>query len=173
MHGAGGSLQGAPGPGRRETKPATGLAAAAVIVGLDGSGTSWDAFWWACGEARRLGGRLLAVFVSSSADACMAAMASAAVGVAVSDYAAVDAAATAQAQWLRAEVRRHSDTDDLDITFVHAHGDPARELLRIAAEAGADLIVVGRSEKARHQLAGSIGRHLVIKRGAPVVAVVP
>ena len=70
-------------------------------------------------------------------------------------------------------MRRHSDTDDLDITFVHAYGDPARELLRIAAEAGADLIVVGRSEKARHQLAGSLGRHLVVKRGAPVVVVVP
>ena len=95
-------------------------------------------------------GRLQAVFVSSSVNACMAAMAAAAVGVAISDYAAVDAAATAQAEQLRAEVRRHSDTDDLDITFVHAYGDPGRELLRIAAEAGADLIVVGRSEKARH-----------------------
>ena len=94
MQGAGGSQQGAPGPSRRGTKPA-GPAAAAVIVGLDGSGTSWDAFWWACGEARRLGGRLQAVFVSSSVDACMAAMAAAAVGVAISDYAAVDAAATA------------------------------------------------------------------------------
>ena len=34
-----------------------------VVVGIDGSDTSWDAFCWACGETRRLGGRTVAVFV--------------------------------------------------------------------------------------------------------------
>ncbi len=172
MRGAGHRPQDAPGPGRGPALPARGSATAAVLVGLDGSGTSWDAFWWACGEARRLGGRVVAVFVSSSIDASMAAMASAAVGVAVSDYAVVDQAAAAQAAQLRAEVQAYS-TDGLDVVFVHARGDPARELLRLAGEVGADLIVVGKSEKARHQIAGSLGCHLVVKRRAPVVVVVP
>jgi nucleotide-binding universal stress UspA family protein len=173
MPGAGGSQQGAPGPGRRGTRPAGGPATAAVLVGLDGSETSWDAFWWACGEARRLGGRVVAAFVSSSTDACMAAMASAAAGVAVCDYTAVEQAAAAQAAQLRAEVQRHCESDDFDVAFVHSRGDPARELLRLADEIGADLLVVGRSAKARHQVAGSLGRCLVVKRRAPVVVVVP
>src|ERR1700690_3715569 len=46
----------------------TGAPAAMVLVGIDGSGTSWNALSWACGEARRLRGRAVAVFVSSSAD---------------------------------------------------------------------------------------------------------
>jgi len=33
--------------------------------------------------------------------------------------------------------------------------------------------VVGRSAKARHHVAGSLGRCLVVKRRAPVVVVVP
>lgn len=145
---------------------------AAVVVGLDGSDTSWDAFWWACGEARRLGGRIMAVFVSSCTDAGMA-MATAAVGVSLCDYAAVDRSATEQARWLHAEVRRHAAEDGPEVFFLHARGDPARELLRIALEVGADLIVVGKSTKARHHIAGSLGRYLIARRGAPVVAVVP
>ncbi len=56
---------------------------------------------------------------------------------------------------------------------MHAHGDPATELVRVASELHADLIVVGRSSKARHRVAGSIGRGLVNRKGAPVVVVVP
>jgi hypothetical protein len=45
-----------------------------IVTGFDGSGPSWDALWWACGEARRLGGRAIAVFVSPGLDGnfCMA-----------------------------------------------------------------------------------------------------
>lgn len=145
---------------------------AAVVVGLDGSQTSWDAFWWACGEARRLGGHVVAVFVSSCADAGMA-MATAAVGVSLCDYAAAERSATEQAGWLLAEVRRHAADDGPEVCFLHARGDPARELLRIAVDVGADLIVVGKSTKARHHIAGSLGRYLIARRSAPVVAVVP
>jgi len=37
----------------------------------------------------------------------------------------------------------------------------------------ADLVVVGRSAKMRHHLAGSLGRRLVGRKDAPVVVVVP
>ncbi len=163
----------APRAGGREPLPGGGpVTAAMVVVGLDGSGTSWAAFWWACGEARRLDGRLVAVFVSSSTNACMAAMASAAAGVAAADYAVVEQAAAAQARSLRAEVQGNSN-DGLDVAFVHARGDPARELLRVAGEVGADLIVVGKSIKARHHMAGSLGRCLIGKHRSPIVVVVP
>jgi nucleotide-binding universal stress UspA family protein len=164
---------GAPRPGGREPLPGGGpLTAAVVVVGLDGSETSWDAFWWACGEARRLDGRLVAVFVSSSTEASMAAMASAAAGVAAGDYAVMEQAAAAQASRLRAEAQGYSD-DALEVAFVHARGDAGRELLRVAEEAGADLIVVGRSVKPWHQVAGSLGRYLIVRHRSPVVVVVP
>ena len=36
-----------------------------LVVGVDGSAPSWDAFAWAAGEARRGNGRIAAVFVTS------------------------------------------------------------------------------------------------------------
>jgi nucleotide-binding universal stress UspA family protein len=61
----------------------------------------------------------------------------------------------------------------VDLTFVHTRGDAATEILRIAGSSHADLVVVGRSTKARHQVAGSLGRRLVGRRNAPVIVVVP
>ena len=144
---------------------------AAVVVGLDGSETSWDAFSWACGEARRLGGRLVAVFVSRPVVSLTLA-ASAAAGV-VCDPAAMDPGGAAQAEQLRLEAERLGRSQRMALAFVHARGDPATELLRVAGGVHADLIVVGRSTKARHRVAGSLGRHLVNEPGAPVVVVVP
>jgi hypothetical protein len=96
MRGPRDERDGAPRTGSRKPRPGGGLVTAAmVVVGLDGSETSWAAFWWACGETQRLDGQLVAVFVSSSTDACMAAMTSAAVGVAVSDYAVAEQAGLA------------------------------------------------------------------------------
>jgi nucleotide-binding universal stress UspA family protein len=160
-----GSLAGRPGHGPAEH--------AAVVIGLDGSETSWDAFWWGCGEARRTGGQAVAVFVSSMSEASMAAMVSAATGIAVCDYDEGERAAAGQARMLEAEVLRRTAGVGPAVTFVHAQGDPARELLRVAEDVRADLIVVGRSTKARHRLAGSLGRYLITKRSSPIVVVVP
>jgi nucleotide-binding universal stress UspA family protein len=176
MRGPRGKRHGAPrpGPGKAgpaEPPPGGGPVTAAVVVGLDGSDTSWDAFWWACGEARRLCGQLVAVFVSSSTEASMVAMASSAAGVAVYDSEAVEQATSARAWRLRAEVAGLSD--GLEVTFVHTRGDPARELLRVAGDIRADMIVVGRSAKARHQIAGSLGHCLVTRRRSPIVVIVP
>jgi nucleotide-binding universal stress UspA family protein len=141
-----------------------------VVVGVDGSDTSWDAFWWACGETRRLGGQVLAVFVSPSA--------SAGTGCTLEAATVVAAAVRCQeaAEWavrLRCRLEGYAPDEDIDIAFVHARGDAATELLRIAADRRAGLIVVGRSTKARHHVAGSLGRRLIGKRDAPVVVVVP
>jgi nucleotide-binding universal stress UspA family protein len=43
-----------------------------IVVGLDGSPTSWDAFCWATGEATRTNGRLIAVYVSPAVEGASA-----------------------------------------------------------------------------------------------------
>lgn len=152
-------------------QPAVGAATAVVLVGIDGSETSWDALSWACGEARRLRGRAVAVFVSSSADSTIAV--TALIGAFPFDCGWNEAAATEHAETLHREVEWYAAGHGVDLTFVHAHGDTASELLRLATVHHADQIVVGRSMKARHNLAGSLGCRLIGKRAAPVVVVVP
>jgi hypothetical protein len=149
----------------------TAAAAAVVLVGIDGSETSWGALSWACGEARRLRGRAVAVFVSSSVGSGIPA--SSYVGAAPVDCGWNDSAATGRADALRRELEHYAVEHDVALTFVHTDGDAASELLRLATALRADQIVVGRSMKARHHLAGSLGCRLVGKRKAPVVVVVP
>ena len=121
----------------------TGIAT--VVIGTDGSPTSWDAFSWGCGEARRMGGRVVAVFAGA------------------------DEAPEGQAIAEEAESISHG----LDLIFIHAPGDPATELLQVADAVHADLLVVGKSTKVRHRLAGSMGQRLIARRPVPVVVVVP
>ena len=143
-----------------------------VLVGIDGSDTSWDAFHWACGETRRLAGRTVAVFVGPTSGATSATAAAAFAGGTVA-YGAIEQTVTDQAGKLGDLVRSHARDLGVDLTFIHARGDTATELLRIAGSSHADLVVVGRSTKARHHLAGSLGRRLVGRRNAPVIVVVP
>jgi nucleotide-binding universal stress UspA family protein len=145
---------------------------ASVVVGIDGSDTSWDAFCWACGETRRLGGRIVAVFVDRSSGAAAANATASFAGSAVA-VVAIQQSITDQAAQLAHQVRAYGAEHGVEVTFVRAQGDTAKELLRIAHDDHADLIVVGRSTKARHHLAGSLGRRLVGKRGGPIVVVVP
>jgi nucleotide-binding universal stress UspA family protein len=145
---------------------------ARVVVGIDGSDTSWDAFCWACGETRRLGGRTVAVFVCPTPGAASATATASLTGTVV-PYGAIQQSMADKAEQLADQVRAYGDDHGVDVTFVRTHGDTAKELLRIASADHADLLVVGRSTKARHHLAGSLGRRLVGKRGAPIIVVVP
>ena len=144
---------------------------ARVVVGIDGSETSWDAFYWACGETRRLGGRAVGVFVGPVSGGASATAAS--FGGAVVAYGVIQQSMSDQAEQLSDQVRAYGHDHGVDVAFVHTQGDTARELLRIANAAHADLLVVGRSTKARHHLTGSLGRRLVGRRGAPIIVVVP
>jgi nucleotide-binding universal stress UspA family protein len=159
----------APDPGRRIADPAAGDAVdvAVVLVGLDGSTTSWHAFWWACGEARRLGGRAVAVLVTRIVMDGPVAGGIPAYPYRVTDY------GDAVAARLLAETRRHAIASGVDVSFMHTYGDPATQLAHMAQAINADLVVVGRSTGLRHRLFGSIGRRLVGGRDAPVVVVVP
>jgi len=145
---------------------------ALIVVGIDGSDTSWDAFCWACGETNRLGGRTVAVFVGPTSAAASATATASLVGAAA-PYGAVQQSLTDLAVEICGQVRAYGQDHDAEVAFVHTQGDPARELLRIAKAYRADLLVVGRSTKARHHIAGSLGRRLVGRRGAPIVVVVP
>jgi nucleotide-binding universal stress UspA family protein len=147
--------------------------ATVIVVGIDGSETSWDAFWWATGQARRLGSsRIVATFVSPTVDINLV-VASAAFAAAPCDYAGAAQIATDRAEGLRRQLEGYAAEHDIQVSFIHAHGDPTAELSRIAEECQADIIVVGKSTKALHHVAGSLGRRLIGRRKAPVVAVVP
>jgi nucleotide-binding universal stress UspA family protein len=144
---------------------------ARVVVGIDGSDTSWDAFCWACGETTRSGGRTVAVFVGPPSGVASATAAS--FGGAVVAYGVIQQTMNAQAEELSDQVRAYGRDYGVDVGFVYTRGDTAKELLRVANADHADLLVVGRSTKARHRLAGSLGRRLVGRGGAPIIVVVP
>jgi nucleotide-binding universal stress UspA family protein len=80
---------------------------------------------------------------------------------------------TDQAEELGNQVRAYGQDHGVDVAFFYTQGDTAKELLRFANAGHADLLVVGRSTKARHHLAGSLGRRLVGRRHAPIIVVVP
>jgi nucleotide-binding universal stress UspA family protein len=158
-------------PRERSTERKGAPAKTVIVIGIDGSETSWDAFWWACGEAGRTSGRAIAVFVSPIGGTGAAA-AAARYPVSI-DVRAFDEVAIAQAEQLRNEAQLYAADRGVDLSFVHVRGGTAKELLRVAESDRADLIVVGRSAKARHHLAGSLGRRLIRRRRAPIVVVVP
>jgi nucleotide-binding universal stress UspA family protein len=144
-----------------------------IVVGLDGSETSWSALWWACGEAERLSGRAIAVYVTPAATST-AATAALVAGFDAGTYAL---AATQRedhlAAELSAEVTQKTSDLDIEVRFIHLHGDPAEELRRVARVTRADMIAVGRSTKLRHRLIGSLGRMLTRSRRTPIVVIVP
>jgi nucleotide-binding universal stress UspA family protein len=145
---------------------------ALIVVGIDGSETSWDAFCWACGETNRLEGRAVAVFVGPTSGAASLTASASLTGTVV-PYGIIQQTMTDQAEKLSQQVRAYGHEHGVNVTFVHTQGDTAKELLRIANADEADLLVVGRSSKARHHIAGSLGRRLVGSSAAPIVVVVP
>jgi nucleotide-binding universal stress UspA family protein len=143
---------------------------ATVVIGIDGSSASWAAFRWACGEARRLGGRAVAVFPSPADGAATAAICAVA-GFAAAGYPVADPTVGEQTQSLAADMLR--EAAGLDLTFVRAPGGPVAGLLRIAGEVHADLIVVGGSAATPQRLAGSVGQRLAGRRRESVIVIVP
>jgi nucleotide-binding universal stress UspA family protein len=134
-----------------------------IVVGLDGSPASWDAFCWAAGQATRGRGSLIAVYVTSAVTPVPV----------PGDFGYAEQAAQEVAAELKAEAELRAAEAGLQLTFVRELGDPVHALISVARSAQADLVVVGRSAKMVHHLAGSAGRRLASRRDAPVVVVVP
>jgi nucleotide-binding universal stress UspA family protein len=142
------------------------LASPVIVVGLDGSPSSWDAFCWAAGEAARMHGNVVAVYVTPYAEVV------AAFGVPY-DYAGVEQARQEVADELKREATNRADELDVELTFVSEHGDVTHVLTDIARTMHANLIVVGRSSKMLHHLGSSLSNRLTSRSNAPVVVVVP
>ena len=153
--------------GSRPEAPDSGAATAPVIVvGLDGSPSSWNAFSWAAGEAVRCHSRVVAVYVVPLAEAAGA------FGVPF-DYAGLEEARQEVADELKREAAHRAQELGVALSFVTEYGDATHALTDVANGLHANLVVVGRSAKVLHHLAGSLSHRLTCRKDAPVVVVVP
>jgi nucleotide-binding universal stress UspA family protein len=153
--------------GRRPDAPdRNDVAPPVILVGLDGSPSSWDAFCWAAGEAARINGKVVAVYVLPLIEAVVA------FGVPY-DYAGVERAREEVADELESEAAHRAKELGITLSFVTEHGDTTHTLIDVARVLHANLVVVGRSAKVLHHLAGSLSHRLTSRKDAPVVVVVP
>jgi nucleotide-binding universal stress UspA family protein len=139
----------------------------AIVVGVDGSTSSLRAAAYAAGLARRQRCRLIAVFVRSLPANALLPMADTggnAVATVVQAHDEVE-------QELRAAIAERSVGLGLDVRLVVRTGEPYTELLAAAHEFQADAVVVGRSTKILHRIAGSLALKLVRSARWPVTVV--
>ncbi|MGG2460065.1 universal stress protein [Streptomyces sp. RGM 3693] len=135
-----------------------------IVVGVDGSDSSWRAAAYAAGLARRQGSKLVMVYVQPVLAT------GAAMGAPVMDT------TTEVAEELMAEIRKATERLDgifhLRWEFHTLRGDPYNGMVQMADELKADAVVVGASESAGHRIMGSVAVRLV-KAGRWPVTVVP
>jgi nucleotide-binding universal stress UspA family protein len=134
-----------------------------IVVGVDGSTTSMRAGAYAAGLARRQRSRLVVVHVLA-----IGGLAS----LIPAGMAAVRQASQEIADDLRRQVAEAAEARGVPVTFVAVQGDPYLEIVRIADQVRADVVVVGASTKRTHWLAGSLAARLV-RAGRWPVTVVP
>lgn len=138
----------------------------AIVVGVDGSNASLRAAAYAAGLARRQRCRLVAVFVRSL-PAVLLPMADAGGSAAATIAQAHDAVE----RELREAIAERSPVLDLDVRLVVRTGEPYTELIEVARQVHADAVVVGRSTKVLHRIAGSLAVKLVRANRWPVTVV--
>ncbi|AEV84683.1 hypothetical protein ACWT_3660 [Actinoplanes sp. SE50] len=138
-----------------------------IMVGIDGSESSRRAAAYAVGLARREGARLVGVYVRPPAGA-MVSMADSSGTVAATMVASQDAVVSEFRDTLQQERTRLG----VDMQIVVRDGDPFTELCHAAREFWADAVIVGRSERLLHRIAGSVAQRLV-RCGRWPVTVVP
>ncbi|GHG48409.1 universal stress protein [Streptomyces griseocarneus] len=135
-----------------------------IVVGVDGSDTSWRAAAYAAGLARRQNALLAIVYVQPVLAG------SAALGAPVAEM------TEEVAGELLAEIRETAEqlrgVFEMRWRFHTFRGDPYAGLVRAADELKADAVIVGASEQAGHRIIGSVAVRLV-KAGRWPVTVVP
>lgn len=132
----------------------------AILVGIDGSDSSLRAAAYAVGLARRQRCRLVAVFVRTLPPFMLP---TDTIGSAVTTLMDTHDA-------VERELRRA--LADVDAHLIVRIGEPYTELLAVAQELRADAVIVGRSTKTLHRIAGSLAVKLV-RCGRWPVTVVP
>ena len=138
----------------------------AVVVGVDGSDTAWHALHYAVGQARRQGGRVVALYADRLPSLAFA------TAMPLAATAVVDPQTDALAVELRTEVARLSAEHGVDAVFEVVAGDPVTALAQVAERERADAVLVGASVQAGHRLYGSVATRMV-KLGRWPVTVVP
>jgi nucleotide-binding universal stress UspA family protein len=141
----------------------TGRAGArAILVGVDGSRTSMRAVAYAAGMAQRQLSCLVLVHVRPP-------------GVAggLDPYLTgwVAALRDDEVDELWNQVAEQVPIGTVAGQLITVTGDPFLQLSRVAAECGAEVVVVGASEQFRHHFLGALGTRLVRTRRWPVVVV--
>jgi K+-sensing histidine kinase KdpD len=89
------------------------------------------------------------------------------------DYSGVERARQEVADELRSEASHRADELGVELSFVTGRGDATHALTDVARGLHANLVVVGKSAKVFHHLAGSLSHRLTSRKDAPVVVVVP
>ncbi|MGW6903307.1 MULTISPECIES: universal stress protein [unclassified Streptomyces] len=135
-----------------------------IVVGVDGSDSSFRAAAYAAGLARRQNALLAVVYVQP----VMAA--GAALGVPVAET--TDEIAEGLIAEIRDATERVRGIFDIRWEFHTFPGDPYNGLVKAADDLKADAVVVGASEQAGHRIVGSVAVRLV-KAGRWPVTVVP
>jgi nucleotide-binding universal stress UspA family protein len=135
---------------------------AVILVGIDGSETSFRAGAYAAGMASRQHARLVCLYVRTY---------SAAAGIGIAAVPAILAAHDDVASELREMVESQSVRLGLQAEFVERAGNPFTEIVRLADELPADAVIVGASTKAGHRFVGSLAVHLVRASRWPITVV--
>jgi hypothetical protein len=74
---------------------------------------------------------------------------------------------------LKREAAHRAHELGVALSFVTEYGDATHALADVPSGLHANLVVVGRSAKVLHHLAGSLSHRLTCRKDAPVVVVVP
>ncbi|MEU5610071.1 universal stress protein [Streptomyces sparsogenes] len=135
-----------------------------IVVGVDGSDSSWRAAAYAAGLARRQGSLLAVVYVQPVLAG------GAVLGASVAQT--TEEVAEELMQEIREAAERRRGIFEVRWEFHTFRGDPYTGLVQAADELKADAVVVGASEKAGHRFVGSVAIRLV-KAGRWPVTVVP
>lgn len=133
-----------------------------ILVGVDGTDTSWRAGAYAAGLARRQGAELIALYVIPTSG--FTAQTAATAGAMIQTYAEI-------AQQLEAAVNEGSAHAGIDAKFVLRRGNPYKELLAVAEELRVDAVVVGASTQSGRRFVGSLAGRLVRDAAWPITVV--
>ncbi|WP_312033735.1 universal stress protein [Actinoplanes sp. TBRC 11911] len=138
----------------------------AILVGIDGSTSSLRAAAYAVGLARRQRCELVAVYVRESVPFLlpMADTSGTATATVVDAHDAVE-------QQLRDALEQNVPGLGVAMRLVVRLGEPYAELISVAEEVRADAVIVGRSTKFVHRVAGSLPVKLIRCRRWPVTVV--
>ncbi|MBB2947520.1 nucleotide-binding universal stress UspA family protein [Actinoplanes lutulentus] len=137
----------------------------AILVGVDGSPSSQRAAAYAVGVALRQRSKLVAVFVRSLPSPLLPLADSG------GNAAIIDAQGEIE-QELRATLAQLRPELGIEVELLVRTGEPFAELIAVAKELQADAVIVGRSTKMLHRIAGSLAVKLV-RYGHWPVTVVP